>query len=152
MPVLPPETDALSWSKSHRQANCNINAVISAENDTLVQSVSGGVSTSSNITYDFDTDVAYIYQHEHDASSQHIMVNADDDTAEQQSYKARLQYHYYNVDSDGSDGVEFDRREGRASDAFIAPGLSQSSIPDYGAKAEPWNSQCVDCEHKCFPR
>ena len=146
MPILPANPDALSWSKTHRQAQWNINAVINEENDTLVRPTSESAAKTSNITYDFDTDMAYVYRHEHDASCEDIMVVVEGDTTEQRMYKSRLQYEYYNSEdlSDESDhGAEY---------PVQAPGLSQSSIPAYDAKAEPWCIQCVDCDPKCSPR
>ena len=52
----------------------NINAALSAENNTLVRPTSESVAKTSNITYDFDTDMAYIYHNEHDSSCEDIMV------------------------------------------------------------------------------
>jgi hypothetical protein len=146
MPILPANPDAFSWSKTHRQAQWNINTVINEENDTLVRPTSESVAKTSNITYDFDTDMAYVYRHERDASCEDIMVVVDGDTAEQRMYKSKLQYEYYNSEdlSDESDhGAEY---------PVQAPGLSQSSIPAYDAKAEPWCIQCVDCDPKCSLR
>ena len=67
------------------------------------------------------------------------MVVLDSDTKEQRLYKGRLQYEYYNSEdlSDESEHV--------ATSSVQAPGLLQSSIPAYDAKAEPWCIQCVDC-------
>ena len=146
MTVLPSQTDALSWSKIHRHANFGINSALAAESDTLVRPTAENTDMASNITYDFDADMAYIHRNEQNSSCEDIMVVLDSDTEEQRLYKGRLQYEYYNSEHlyDGSD-------HGTAC-LVQAPGLSQSSIPAYDAKAEPWCIQCEDCDPKCTPR
>ena len=145
MPILPSQTDALSWPKVHRQANWSINAVSAAESDTLVRPAAESIPKTSNITYDFDVDMAYIHKHEQNPSCEDIMVIVESDTQEQCAYKSKLQYEYYNCYSS-------DEPECVGKTVVQAPGLSQSSIPAYDAKAEPWCLQCLDCEPKCSPR
>ena len=146
MPILPGQTDALSWSKIHRHANFGINSALAAESDTLVRPTAESTAKTSNITYDFDTDMAYIYRNERNSSCEDIMVVLDSDTKEQRLYKGRLQHEYYNCEyvSDESDHG--------AICPVQAPGPSQSSIPAYDPKAEPWCIQCMDCDPKCSPR
>ena len=146
MPILPAQTDALSWSKTHRQVNFGINSALAAESDTLVRPTAESTAKTSNITYDFESDMAYIYRNEQSTSCEDIMVILDSDTEEQRLYKGRLQYEYFHSEdlSDESD------HESKCS--VQAPGLSQSSIPAYDANAEPWCIQCVDCDPKCTPR
>ena len=163
MPILPSNPDAFSWSKNHRQAQWNINAVINEENDTLVRPTFEGVAKTSNITYNFDVDLAYVHKHEHSPSCEDIMVVVESYTPEQRAYKAKLQYEYYNYEyfSDEPDhgcfsdepvsGGENAIRAPGLSRSSQAPGFSQSSIPAHDAKAEPWCLQCLDCEPKCSP-
>ena len=150
MLILPSQTDALSWPKVHRQANWSINAVSAAESDTLVRPTAKSTPKTSNITYDFDTDMENVYRNARSTSCEDIMVVLDSDTEEQRLYKARLQYEYFNSDSD--EPGYFENYKGKASSSVAAPVLSKSSIPAYDAKAEPWSIQCVDCEPRCSPR
>ena len=119
MPILPSQTDALSWSKIHRHANFGINSALAADSDTLVRPTAESTAKTSNITHDFDADMAYIHRNEQNSSCEDIMVVLDGDTNEQRLHKGRLQYEYYNSEhlSDESDH--------RTACLVQAPGLSQ---------------------------
>ena len=147
MPILPSQTGAMSWSKVHRQANWRMML--------LQQRMTRWFAPLPRALPRLPTSpmTSTIYRNERNSSCEDIMVVLDSDTKKQRLYKGRLQYQYYNCDSDESDHVDgLFAREGEASSSVTAPELSQSSIPAYDAKAEPWSIQCVDCEPRCSPR